>query len=282
MASRLILRIQESQSKLTGSEQKIARVLMENQGLIETHTATELAGIAGVSKATTARFFRNLGYTDFEEVRLQAREERNRTQPYGRSEARPAAVSMGRSIGAHLELELANLQRTFEEMRADLLPDLARLIAGAPRVWFLGFGAEDGVARVGKSMFHRLRHEVHHLDGAGQDWAGALAATGPRDVLILLTLEPRPKMLRPILAHARTTRMRVVTITDHAFAPQAERFSERVLPCHAASYGLLPTHATMLSLLRLLAVAYVGENGETVERRMEILEAIEEELNFSE
>lgn len=282
MASRLILRIQESQSKLTGSEQKIARVLMENQGLIETHTATELATIAGVSKATTARFFRNLGYSDFEEVRLQAREERNRTQPYGRSETRPETISMGRSIGEHLDLELANLQRTFEEMRADLLPDLAKKIAAAPRIWFLGFGAEDGVARVGKSIFARLRHEVHHLDGAGQDWAGSLAATGPRDLLILLTFEPRPKMLRSVLAHARTTRMRVVTITDHAFAPQAERFSEAVLPCHVSSYGLLPTHATMLSLLRLLGIAYIGENVEAVEQRMEILDAIEEELNLSE
>jgi len=65
MASRLTLRIQEKLSRLTGSEQKIARVILENQGIVETHTATELANLAGVSKATTARFFRTLGYADF-------------------------------------------------------------------------------------------------------------------------------------------------------------------------------------------------------------------------
>ena len=96
MASRLVLRIQERSSRLTSSEKKIAQVLLQNQNLVETHTATELAAKAGVSKATTARFFRSLGYVDFEEVRLQAREERNRREPYTVFESTPQTVTLGR------------------------------------------------------------------------------------------------------------------------------------------------------------------------------------------
>jgi DNA-binding MurR/RpiR family transcriptional regulator len=125
MASRLILRIHEKHARLTSSEQKIANVLVENQGIIETHTATELANMAGVSKATTARFFRSLGYVDFEEVRLQAREERDRTQPYSQKQHAPDQVILGRSIVDHLDLELRNLTRTFEELRSDRLPEVA-------------------------------------------------------------------------------------------------------------------------------------------------------------
>ena len=98
MASRLILRIQERSARLTSSEKKIAKVLLQNQTLVETHTATELAAKAGVSKATTARFFRSLGYVDFEEVRLQAREERNRREPYSGDESTPQTVAFGRAI----------------------------------------------------------------------------------------------------------------------------------------------------------------------------------------
>lgn len=282
MASRLILRIQERQGRLTSSEKKIAQVLLGNQGLVETHTATELASLAGVSKATTARFFRNLGYSDFEEVRLQAREERNRREPYGRIETRPETASLGRTLTEHVELELSNLARTFEETRSDLLPEIATLVKAAPRVWFLGFGDEYGVARVGRSLFSRLRHGVHQIEGAGQSWSSELSLTGPKDVLILLSFEPRPKLQRALLAHARTTRMRIVTITDHAYAAQAQRFSEIVLPCHVASYGFLPTHATMLSMLRLIAVAYLGQNAKAVEQRIATLEAINEELDLSE
>jgi DNA-binding MurR/RpiR family transcriptional regulator len=162
------------------------------------------------------------------------------------------------------------------------LPDIAKILETAPRIWFVGFGDEQGVARLGQLLFARLRHGVHELSGQGQTWANELSMTGPRDALILLTFEPRPKVLRSLLAHARTTRMRIITLTDHAYAAQAERFSEVVLPCHVASYGTFPTHATMLSVLRLIAVAYLGRNPEAVGQRISTLAAIDEELDLFE
>ncbi|MEM1288316.1 MAG: MurR/RpiR family transcriptional regulator [Pseudomonadota bacterium] len=282
MASRLILRIHEKQRRLTGSEQKLAHVLLENQGIVETHTATELASLAGVSKATTARFFRNLGYSDFEEVRLQAREERNRTEPYARTITASDPTVLGRSIGDHMDLELRNLTRTFEELRSDRLPEIAALITAAPNLWFLGFGAEDGVARIGRALFSHLRHGVHYMEGSGQDWQTDLAMAGPRDVLVLVSLEPRPKILRSIVSFARTSRIKIITLTDHAYLPQASRFSDVVLPCHVSSYGLVPTHATLASMLRLLAVSFASENPELVKRRAETLETIAEELDLLE
>ena len=51
------------------------------------------------TKATAARFFRNLGYTDFDEAKTQAREERNRTQPYAYSPG-PERVTPGRAAAA--------------------------------------------------------------------------------------------------------------------------------------------------------------------------------------
>ena len=282
MASRLILRIQERSAHLTSSEKKIAQVLLQNQSLVETHTATELAAKAEVSKATTARFFRSLGYADFEEVRLQALEERNRREPYADVELIPQTATFGRTISDHLELELRNLTRTFEELRSDLLPEVAQIMEEAPHIWFVGFGDEQGLARLGRSLFARLRHGVHELQGQGQTWANELSMTGPRDALVLLTFDPRPKVLRPLLAHAGTTRMRIITLTDHAYALQAERFSEVVLRCHIASYGALPTHATMLSVLRLIAVAYLGRNPEAVSQRISTLAAIDEELDLFE
>lgn len=156
------------------------------------------------------------------------------------------------------------------------------IVASAPSVWFLGFGAEDGVARTGRAMFSRLRHGVHYISGVGQDWSSDLAMVGPRDVLILLTLDTRPKVMRPIINYARTSRMRVVTLTDHSYEKQAARFSDVVLPCHVASYGLLPTHATLLSMLRLMGIAYAGKNPESVKQRADTLDAIVEELDIME
>jgi DNA-binding MurR/RpiR family transcriptional regulator len=282
MATRLTLRIQERISRLTKSEQSLAAVLLENQALIETHSATELSALAGVSKATTARFFRNLGYTDFDEARTQAREERNRTQPYAYSQAMAEAGVLGRSIADHLELELLNLTRTLEEMRPDLLTEAARLIVDAPRVWCMGFGAEDGLARLARLTFARLRPDVHLLAASPGAWAEDLAMTGPRDVLLLLTLEPRPKFQSALTAYARTSRMNVITLTDHRYLARAQRFSRLAVGCHVASYGALPTHTTLTSLIRLLALAYIGQAGEPAQQRMSVIDEINEEIDLFE
>lgn len=280
MSTRLSLRIQEKISRLTKSEQKLAKVILETPTLIETHTATELAAIAEVSKATTARFFRSLGYADFEEVKLQAREERNRTQPYSYSELSAGSTVLGRSIGAHLDLELNNITRTFEEMGPDDLRQAARLIVHAPRVWFLGLGADGWFARYGRAVFARLRHNVHAIGPGDGLLAEDLAMMGPRDALVVMMLGPQPKELKAVLSFAKTTRVSVLTLADLLNLPQAKRFSEHVLRCHIANYGLIPSHTTAISVLRLLAISYVGLVGETAVQRSGLIDDINEELDL--
>lgn len=279
MASRLTLRIQDRFSTLTSSEQKLGRLILERQDDILIHSATELADMAGVSKATAARFFRTLGYADFNEVREQAREERNRTQPYHYAVGGAEKMVLGRTIGAHLELEMANLTKTFEELRSDRLTEAAKLIGEAPNVWLLGLGLEEGLARYARLLLSRLRHNVLLLGGNAGSWAEDLAMTGPRDVLFLLTLEPRPKILKPVLAYLRTTRVNVITATDQTYVARAEKFSRVVLPCHVSSFGLGPSHTAMASAIRLLAVAYAAHAGDAAIQRSEIVADIHEELD---
>ena len=280
MATRLTLRLQEKISRLTKAEQKLAALLLENQALIETHSATELSALAGVSKATTARFFQNIGYTDFEEARAQAREERNRTQPYAYARIADDQAVLGRPIADYLALEVLNLTRTFEEMRPDLLAEAARLMLDAPRLWCMGFGAEDGLARLARLTFARLRPDVHLLAANPGAWAEDLAMTGPRDALILLTLEPRPKFQAALTSYARTTRMTVITLTDHRFYATAKRFSKLVIGCHVATYGAIPSHTTLASLIRLLAIACIGQAGGTANDRMDLIAEINEEIDL--
>ena len=278
MATRLTLRIQEKSPRLTKTEQKLAALLLENHALMETHTATELAALSGVSKATAARFFRNLGYTDFDEAKTQAREERNRTQPYAYSQA-PERVVLGRALGEHLELELANLSRTFEEMRSDSLTEAARLIADAPRVWCLGFGAEASLSQLARTTFARLRPDVHLLDKP-ECLAEDLAMTGPRDVLLLFALDPRRRLVSTLTGYARTTRMNVITLTDQQHRAVAQRYSRLVIGCHSATYARIPSHTALLSMLRLLAVAFVGHVGAAALERQSVIEQINEELDI--
>ena len=104
--------------------------------------------------------------------------------------------------------------------------------------------------------------------------------TGPRDVLILLTLEPRPRFLAALTAYARTTRMNVITFSDHRYYARARRFSTLVIGCHVANYGLVPSHTTFTSLMRLLAIAFVAEAGTSALQRLSVIDEINEEIDL--
>lgn len=282
MSTRLSLRIQERIARLTKSEQKLAQVILEAPTIVETHTATELARISGVSKATTARFFRALGYADFDEVKLQAREERNRTQPFSYTETDEGGRVLGRSIGDHLELELTNITRTFEELNPDVLRNAAKIIAESPRVWFLGLGADTWLARYGRLTFSRLRHNVNILSADEGALAEDLAMMGPRDALIVMAQGPQRKELGAILSYARTTRASIIMVADHGNLALAKRFSHIAIPCHISSYGLVDTHTTVVSLLRLLAISLVGHIGEPAMQRANLIKDVAEELEMFE
>jgi len=112
MTTRLTLAIQEHFEQLSPSERKLAKLLLDRADDMLTFSATELAAMADVSKATAARLFRSLGYADFNEVRLQAREERNLAPPFQAPRPAGAAAPVrSHSISAHLQTESESLAR---------------------------------------------------------------------------------------------------------------------------------------------------------------------------
>lgn len=282
MSIRLSLRIQECFDRLSPAEQKLARLILERKDDILTYSATEMADLADVSKATAARLFRSLGYADFNEVREQSREERNRTEPYRYSLATRTEPHLGKSIGAHLELEISNLTRTFEELSSERLNQAAGLLKEAPKVWFLGLGPEEGIARLGRLLISRLRHDVMQIGLHQASWAEDLAMMGPRDGLVVVTLKPRPRLLRPILDYAKTTRVNTIMLTDQMSQLWAQRYASIVLPCHVASHALGPSYTAIASAMRLLAMAVAERVGLRAAERLELIAEIHEELDDTE
>jgi len=282
MSTRLALRIQERFEKLSPSERKLAALLLERQDDVLTYSATEMAELAGTSKATAARLFRSLGYSDFNEVRLQAREERNRTAPFEQRRAVSAEPAGSRSISNHLQAEMAALTRTFEDLRSDRLVMAARLVAEAPRVWLLAFGLDEGLARSARLLLARRRPDVQLLALQPGNWGEDLAMTGPRDALVLFLSGQRPRILRPMLDYARTTRMQIVAVTDAVQAGWASRHAAVVLPCHAATAAHGAAATSMASMTRLLVAAVEERIGKTAVQRSDLISEIDEELDHLE
>ena len=277
MGTRLALRIQDRFEQLGPAERKLATLLLERADDLLTYSATELAGLAGVSKATAARLFQSLGYRDFNEVRLQAREERNRTAPVQRV-AVPAGRGGRTSIAAHLRAETELLTRTFEELRSDRVREIAATLAEAPRVWILGLGSEDGLARHARLLLARIRGDVQLLGGHVGAWAEDLAVAGAGEAALVLTCRPAPPLLAPLVEYLATTRLRLVAIADPTSVGALRRAGAVVVACHTGTGPLGGSPTAMLSVLRLLAQATAERIGTAAQRRIELIGEIREEL----
>ncbi|CAB3777151.1 MurR/RpiR family transcriptional regulator [Pararobbsia alpina] len=280
MSARLVLAIQERYETLAPSERRLASLLLEQQQDMLTYTATELAGMAGVSKATAARLFRSLGYKDFNEVRLQAREERNRTQPFEQT-LQPSVAPVpaaDHTVAGHLQAEIADLTRTFESMSNHTVSAAGELLARAPRVWLLGFGAEDGLVRSMRPLLARVRPDVHVLGGQSGIWAEELAMTGPGDALLLVVTSTRTELLKQVVNSARMTRVRLVTVSDLQNAAWAKRISQVALPCHVSSSLAGPSASTVVSMLNLLVRVVAGHIGKAAAQRTSLIADIRDEF----
>lgn len=55
-----------------------------------------------------------------------------------------------------------------------------------------------------------------------------------------------------------------------------------MIGCPVASYGAVPTHTTLASLIRLLAVAFIGQAGDPARQRLAVIDEIKEEIDLFE
>src|SRR5258708_3955674 len=133
-------RILEAYDDLTRRERHLADLLLEDPDSLVLKSATHISEQARVSKATTARFFRRLGYLSFKTAQKIARSGDER--PAGRNlPSRPPKQKAGRGeLAGHLASDVQNLVRSIEALRSDELNQAIQSMARAEKLWIVGFG----------------------------------------------------------------------------------------------------------------------------------------------
>lgn len=281
MGTLLSLRIQEKFEQLTPSEQRLATVLLDRSDDILTFSATELAGLSGVSKATAARLFQSLGYRDFNEVRLQARDERNRTGPT-QSVVVPFDRAPGgaATISGHLQMEIASLTRTFEFLRSDRLAEAAEQLASARRLWIAGLGSDAGTARIARALLAASRPGVQLLPEDPETWPAEFASMGPGDLLLAVASRPWPwpRALTTLLEFGKMARVRLIVVTDPTCQARVERYDGLPLICHTVHQAPAGHATSFVSLIALLDLAVNDRLGDAAIMRTDLIDGLREQI----
>lgn len=273
-------RINAVGDSLTESEKRLAQVALENISSLTTYSATELAELAGVSKATTVRFFKRLGYASFSDVRLHVRTHIDEGSPlYGLSK-KENQNQLSDYFESYVESEIKNLTQTYTQLDAKNIHSAIELIKNSQNVYVLGFRNGKNLAQYAWGMLTQLRENVQLLPStSSMNITEEIIDMQAEDCLIVMDYRRRISLLGPIVEHAKKQNIKIIMFTDLNLTDLASH-ADVVFRTATYSIGMFDSYIATFSLINGLCTQFAFGQGEQVKNRLEKVEILHEQLNY--
>jgi len=270
-------RIRQHWDQLSGQEQRLADVLLAAPGQLAMNTATELANSAGVSKATTTRFFRHLGYESYEAARRQAREMQSSGSPLY-LQAVPTASPIASIMQQHLEKEISNLVNSYLMLDGELLLEVVNAIVSARRVVVMGWRHSQTIAQL---IYRDLVHthpDVRLLPRPGDSLAEHLAPLNSQDIVICIGLRRRMPALEAAMNALGEREVPMLYLSD-VLSGKPARHARWVVRCHTDSSLIFDSTAALSGICNLLCSLVAQSMGKLSNDYLTQIEVLHQSLD---
>ena len=276
-AGAIVSRIRRHYEELPPSERRLADLILDFPGEIAGYSATELAQLAGVSKAAATRLVRRLGFSSYEEARRSARDAQQWGSPLYLLDKEITPGGLESQLKVHLERDIENMVRTFGGLDAGQLDQIVERLASARRIWLMGYRNSHYLAAYARWQFIQVRDDVQLLPLGGETLAEYLASMTGDDVLVAIGFRRRVPELRRAMKVAADNGVAILYLTDPTVGDTA-RSATWTLRCEVRGAGLFDSYPAAMSLLQFLSVAMVRKTGEAGRARLKNIEYLHEDL----
>ncbi len=263
---------------LSPSDRKLSDVIVARQKDLVAYSATELAQLAGVSKASAARYFKRLGYQDFNAFRAAVRARFSSESPLFNLERVTQAGARTSGFSAHVEADARNLAGMMERVSAADLAKAVALLKKAKRLWVAGYRNGYATAFYAHALFSHAKADVILINEAAGKSAEVLADLGPGDVLFAIDFRRRTRLLPRLVEVARDAGASVVLLTYAPLSDLAAR-TNVVLTCPTQGSAIFDSYAAAMSIVNYLGTELVTDARATSRKRMQRIERIHELLD---
>jgi DNA-binding MurR/RpiR family transcriptional regulator len=268
-------RIQGQYDVLSVVDRKLADVVLAHEKDLLAYNATELAALAGVSKASTARFFKRLGFVDFLAFRQHQRNSAPQPSPLYRM-ARQG--TRGSPLQQHIAQDAQQLQAMADTVTDPGVQQAAKLLVGARRVWVVGYRNGYMAAFYAQALLSQLRADVHLLnEGSGED-AELLAEIQRGDVLLAMDFRRRTRRLSQVVAIACDAGASLVLVSDARVSALAAR-AQALFICPPQGEAIFDSYVGAISLINYLATAALAQVPKKARARMAVIEQVHAQLD---
>jgi DNA-binding MurR/RpiR family transcriptional regulator len=261
-------RIHACYEQLPGSEARVADVLLNHPGLLATHSATELAADAGVSKAAVTRLIQRLGYDSHAAARNEARQARQWGAPLYLQPEAPLGEGRRAAYAHHVAADQQSLAHTLRGLDEAALDGSVRALAQARRVVVLGFRNSAWLALYARIQIGLLRPAVELAPLPAQTLAESLVGLGREDVILAVGMRRRVSSFGAAIQAARDEGARIVYLTDPTGAADVPG-ADWTLSCHCRGAAMFDTYVAAVSVINFLAAQVAVQLGTAARRRLQ-------------
>lgn len=270
-------RIEAYTVSMPNSERKLADLLVVQPSLLAVHSATELAEIAGSSKAAVTRLIKRLGYSGFSQARREAREAQRWGIPAFQANA-VNAIAPEKVFQEHLQCDMENLAATYEKLTSSVVDQVVSRLAGARRIGIVGYRNSHALAEYFARQLVLLKDQVLLLPQPGQTIGEDLAHFGPEDMLVVLAFRRRTPLVAQIARHAKKNDIDILMLADPTVTAKDTHATWKIL-CETRGPALFDSYAAAMSVLNLLASSLTRLPQLQAASRLRKAERLHEELD---
>lgn len=258
-------------SELTPEARKAATYVLENPRDVGVSTVREIAEAANVKPNTVVRMARQVGFEGYEDFREPFRDAIRRGAADFPDRARwlqdiRKSGDLGGLYADMVRDVLTNIEDTFADISVQDLKTAAEAIWTARRVFTLGVGVNNSVARNFTYLASTGMTEFHAIPRPGSTPVDDLAWADGSDILIAVTCKPYRSEVVEAVKIAREQGMKIVAISDSPASPILREVDHRFV-VSVDTPQFFPSSVSIIALLEtLLSFVIAVASDEIVER----------------
>jgi len=257
--------------ELTPEARKAATYVLENPRDVGVSTVREIAEAANVKPNTVVRMARQVGFDGYEDFRAPFRDAIRRGAADFPDRARwlqdiRKSGDMGGLYADMVRDVLSNIEETFEGISSDDLKTAADAIWTARRVFTLGVGVNNSVARNFTYLASTGMTEFHAIPRPGSTPVDDLAWADGKDTLIAVTCKPYRSEVVEAVKIAREQGLTIVALSDSPASPIIQ-IADHSFVVAVDTPQFFPSSVSIIALLEtLLSFVIAVASDEIVER----------------
>ena len=273
ISNSILERLADELTDLTPEARKAATYVLENPHDVGVSTVREIAEAANVKPNTVVRMARQVGFEGYEDFRAPFREAIRRGAADFPDRARwlqdiRKSGDLGGLYADMLRGMLANVEETFAGISTDDLKHAAEAIWNARRVFTLGVGVNNSVARNFTYLASTGMTEFHAIPRPGSTPVDDLAWADGRDVLIAVTCKPYRSEVVEAVTIAQEQGMTIVALSDSPASPILRQVDHGFV-VSVDTPQFFPSSVSIIALLETLLSFVVSVASDEIVARVE-------------